>query len=245
MTASLARKVSDLETAFWSKVEYIQMPVSDEAEEFMRAVYPLESCLFHSWFEEDSEAQKIHAQMERIEKRLPPIHPAFLPASEEIVRLHQWGLQKRADYRKLVERFWARYSEYVLSRFRGDRLAVALQLFEKDFDRHEAEYQYLEQPPQSREEYAKERIDFRLRLERARFRDQMSHEERWRKVALEQVRDLYGRKMTEEELEFDIKQWSQLREDMAAGKRVSESEAARYLRDLIERYPRKDGVKRS
>lgn len=132
MTASLARKVRDLEAVFWSKAEYIQMPVSDEAEGFMRAVYPLGNCLINSWFEEDSEAQKMHEQMERIEKTLPPIHPAFLPTCEQAARLHQWGLHKRADYRKLVERFWGRYSEYTLSRFSGDRLAVALQLFEKD-----------------------------------------------------------------------------------------------------------------
>lgn len=204
MTASLARKVSDLETAFWSKVEYFHMPVSDEAEEFLHAVYPLGSCLIKSWFEEDSEAQKMYEQMERIEKTLPPIHPAFLPASEEILRLQQWGIQKRGDYRKLVERFWGRYSEYVLSHFRGDRLAVALQLFEKDYERHEAEYRYLEEPPQSREEFAKDKIDFWERLERARFiHDQLSYEERWSRAVIEQARDLYGRKMTEEELDFD------------------------------------------
>lgn len=73
----------------------------------------------------------------------------------------------------------------------------------------------------------------------------MSDEGRWRRAVIEQVRDLYGREMTEAELDFDIKQWSQLREDRAAGKPASESEAAQYLRDLMERYPRKTHIRAS
>ncbi|MEW6213248.1 MAG: hypothetical protein AB1631_33435, partial [Acidobacteriota bacterium] len=68
---------------------------------------------------------------------------------------------------------------------------------------------------------------------------------RWRRAVIEQARDLYGRKMTEAELDLEIKQWSQLREDMESGKPASESEAARYLRDLIERYPRKTTIRAS
>jgi hypothetical protein len=61
----------------------------------------------------------------------------------------------------------------------------------------------------------------------------------WRQATIEQLRDLYGREITEEELDFDLKIWTQFREDMELGRLADESEAARYLRDLFERYPRK------
>jgi hypothetical protein len=247
MTASLTKRVEDLETAFWSKVEHIDIRMSDEASRFLRSIDPLVIPVVNAWLKEDIDARNVYTQMECIEKTLPPIHPAFLPAYEKIVRRHQWAIHHRADYRRMSEWFWARGSEYILKHFgsdKGNRLAVALKVYEKDIDQWTAQRQYLELPAPGREGFARDRIDFWQRMDREKSahgmaEDQQSFDERLRKVAIEQERDLYGREMTEAELDLDIKQWSQLREDMESGKPASESEAARYLRDLIERYPRK------
>jgi hypothetical protein len=56
---------------------------------------------------------------------------------------------------------------------------------------------------------------------------------------IERLRCDYGREACHKDLETDRQMWSDLREDMKAGNQASESEAARYLRELFERYPRK------
>jgi hypothetical protein len=105
MTASLAKKVRELEAAFWSQAEYIKMP-DDEALDILISLHPLEIPVFNSWYAGDIQAQKIARRVECIEKTLPPIHPAFLRSKPEAIRGLQWGLHLRADYRELAEDFW-------------------------------------------------------------------------------------------------------------------------------------------
>jgi hypothetical protein len=118
-----------------------------------------------------------------------------------------------------------------------DLLAVALRLFEADIGRAIAQAEYGGWPAK-REDLARDKIDFWRRVEELRNGSEIE-QQIWRQAHIDHVRDVHGREMTEEDLDLDDKMWSQLREDMAGGKPASESEAARYLRDLIERYPRK------
>jgi|ERR1044071_1949082 hypothetical protein len=247
MKASLAIKIGDLETAFWAKAETIELSVGQELADFVDVMFPLDSQIFNVWFLNDTEAAKITRRIDQIEKALPPIHPAFLPHSEQPYRLMQWGFYRRADYRELVEKQWTQLLEYARTHYDvtdGGLLGVSLRLYEKDIDRWIAEREYLDRPT-SREELASNQIELwkivRRRCDEADDpQDQEAQDEIWRQSLIEHVQVLYGREMTETELEFDKKMWAQLQEDMRAGTLASESEAAAYLRDLFDRYPRKE-----
>lgn len=246
MTASLTKKVRDLEAAFWSQAEYIETG-GVEALDILDTFHPLGIPISNLWFANDTEAQKIARRIDHIEKTLPPIHPAFLRDVAEPLRLMQWGIHKRADYRRLLEDCWKRLREHIQAYsdlFKESGLiGVSLRLFEKDIDFYVAEREYMGLE-WNREEMASDMIDLwriaRRECEKAgEPKDEKAHSEIWNRAFIEHVRDCYGREVTEEELGFDRKMWTQLREDMESGKPASESEAARYLRDLFERYPRK------
>ena len=122
----------------------------------------------------------------------------------------------------------------------------SINLFEKEIDGWMADREYIGYPS-SREELACNQIELfkissRLSHDVGYPQDQKAREELWRQAIIEQIDYCYGRKMTDEDLTFDDQKWQQLREDMVAGKDASESEAALYLRDLFECYPRKSGL---
>ncbi|HET9530514.1 MAG TPA: hypothetical protein VFQ92_09195 [Blastocatellia bacterium] len=124
---------------------------------------------------------------------------------------------------------------------------VALRLYEKEFDEWMAQHEYIGSPV-SREEMACNQVELHIisdRIQRAAGypEDQKTLDELWRRAIIEQIDYCYGRKMTEEELLLDWEKWKQVREDMAAGKPASKSEAARYLREMDEQYPRKSGLR--
>ncbi len=248
MTASLAKKIRDLEAAFWSQAEHIKMP-DDEVVVFWISLHPLGIPIFISWYADDPEPQRIDRRTERIEKSLPPVHPAFFRNEREAVRRAQWSLHKSAEYRRLAEDYWNRFLEYARARYDpkdGGLLGVALRLFEKEIDLWVAEREYLGLE-WSREELASDMIELWKIIERERDKagkpiDEKANAEIWNRAFIEHVREVYGREITEEDLDFDRKMWSQLSKDMESGKPASESEAARYLRDLFERYPRNNSA---
>jgi hypothetical protein len=125
-------------------------------------------------------------------------------------------------------------------------VGVALRIYENQIQVWTAEHEYLGIPA-NKEEMACNQIELHTisdRIQRAADypEDRRKREELWRRIAIEFSDYCYGRKMTEEELLFEQKMWAQLREDMAAGKPASGSEAALYLREVEERYPRKSGL---
>ena len=246
MSASLSKKVRDLETAFWSQAKWFELPVADEGRKFLKSLSPLGVFIFNTWYASDSEAQKLAGRMDQIDKTLPPIHPAFLADLIDANRRTQWGFYHSAEYREALEGVWTRFLEHARPRYDvkdGGLIGVAMRFFEKDIDVWVEQRNYFGMPV-SREELADDRIRLwkvirRLNEEKGEPENQKTSNERWRHAVREYIRACYGREITDDDFELDGKMWAQLREDMEAGKPAEESEAARYFRDLYERYPRK------
>src|ERR1044071_8248030 len=146
MTASLVKKIADLETAFWARAEVIQLPIVDEVIAFIQALQPLDTVIYNVWESDHPEAAKIARRLRQIERALPPIHPAFLPYEAEPYRVYQWALYHRADYPRLIERQWTLFLANARSRYdlnEGGLLGVALRLYEKDIQRWTAQRDYI------------------------------------------------------------------------------------------------------
>ena len=71
----------------------------------------------------------------------------------------------------------------------------------------------------------------------------IEHELVQQRTKIEWVRALFGREITEQELEEEKKLWADLDSDIEAGKPASESEAAKYLKSIFDRYLRIRGSK--
>lgn len=244
MTASMAKKIADLEAALWSKADIIYVH-DGEVSDILHSIKPLGVPLCNRWYAEDAEIPKISRRLTHIEKSLLSPHPAFLEKDEEIIRRVQWCLHKSDDYRRLLEEYWRRFLEYFKAQYdlKEGLLAVSLRLFEKEIDGWQAEYKYLGLE-RSREEMAENQIALWRQVEKVRDKkgepeNKKSNQAVWNQAALEYLRELYGREITERELELEYQMWRELKKDMETGKPASESEAASYLRDMIERYPRK------
>ena len=246
MSASLSKKVRDLETAFWSQAKAFETAVADEGHKFLKSLSPLNVLIFNSWYEGSTEAQKLNHHLKEIDKTLPPIHPAFLTAYTDVSRRVQWAIYHSAEYRQTIDRVWSLFLDHARPRYDvkdGGLLGVAMRLFEKDIDVWVEQRNYFGMPV-SREELADDRIRLwkiarRLNDEEGNPETQEAISALWRRADRELVRMCYGREMTDVDFELDGKMWAQLREDMEAGKPAEESEAARYLCDLFECYPRK------
>lgn len=243
MSATLKKKLADLETNFWSKAKVIDQPKGERARDFLTLIKPLDTPFFIVWM--DAEVTRLIEQMERIESTLLPIHPAFLRDSNESFRLGQWVLHRSPEIRRLLDTYWQKMLDYIEARFdieHPDLIAVALCLFNEEIDGWQAEFQYLGFYV-SREQMASDQLDWWRRLEAIRETegepsDDQTHESQCHKVVIAQVLDFYGRTITEQELEHENQMWAELRSDMQADKPVSESEAARYFWDVATRYPR-------
>jgi hypothetical protein len=242
---SMAKRVGDLEATLWARAEKIETPHREEIAEFIKSTSPLDTPIFNAWLNGDRDAEKLNKRTLQIERSLLPIHPAFLPDYVEVYRIHQWALHRSNEYRELTDTVWVRFLEYVRAHYdmTGGLLGVALCLYEKDFDKWTAHREYIGKPA-SREMMAGDQIELwkivrRKDSEADEPEDQKTQSTRWREALIENVFNLYGREMTEDDLDFDQKMWAQLDKDMAAGKPASESEAAAYLRGLFDRYPHK------
>lgn len=245
MTSTLAKKLKNLEAEYWSKAKCIEKTNHKEIAAILKALLPLHTPLFNLWLHNNTYVNKLNQRAEEIEKRLPPLHPAFLPDYVEGYRLNQWAMYHSEEYRKLTTELWAQFIEHVNTHYdlAGGILGIALVLFEKDLDQCSEDHAYMGRQA-NREAIASDfialwRCFMKLSEEADDPQDRETRDKLWKRAVIENIRALYGREMTEAELDFDAKMWNQLREDMTVGKPASESEAAAYLRDLFERFPRK------
>lgn len=242
---SMAKRVGDLEATFWARAEEIETPYFEEIAEFIESTTPLDTPIFNAWLAGNKDATKLNERTQQLERSLLPIHPAFLPDYAEVYRIHQWALHRSKEYRELTERGWVQFIEYARSHYdlAGGLVGIALRLYEKDFDKWTANREYIGVSA-SREEMASDQIELwkivrRKENEAAELEDQTAQNARWRRALIENVFNLYGREMTEADLDFDQTMWAQLDKDMAAGLPACESEAATYLRGLFDHYPHK------
>jgi hypothetical protein len=241
---STTKRVEALEYQMWSKAEWIALSCSDEVEKLKRALDPLGESVFSVWLRQDGEAGRMSDRTLQIEESQPPIHPAFLPDVHEIGRAYQWAIHRSRECRELYERLWSGFIVHVRSHYdlAGGRLAVALQLYAAEIKKWLAQLEYIGFPSNAEDRAAAhvEMVDlFRRRCDEAGVYDDGDRAQAiWRQTQIEIIATHYGRQMSEADLDRDIEMWKRLDEDMAAGLPSSESEAARYLSDLFETYPR-------
>lgn len=244
MATILNKKVEDLEATYWAKAEPMTLPTTRAAMDFADSIEPLAEKAFNVWEDADAEAPKAIRRLQQMEKAMPPIHPAFLPDYSDAIRRSHWAAYHSADYRELMEKHFARFLEYVRARYDvkdGGLLGVALRLYEKDLDKWTTHNEYIGRQV-SREDMAGDmielqRIFWRKRLEADNPEDQQPRDALWQETQFETEFNIYGRRMSDADMELDDKMWAQLDKDMAAGKPSNESEAAAYFRDISARYP--------
>jgi hypothetical protein len=146
-------------------------------------------------------------------------------------------------YSRMLDHLKARYD---LNAKNSNLFSVALQLWADVFDRWELRLAYIGIVSESRKQLASDSIDFWHRL---REQELGRQEEtvisiggttlsQWDQATITQLRDFYGRDLSEEEFEFERSMWAELDADMEAGKLSGESKAADYLRDTFARFPR-------
>lgn len=243
--AALAKKAEALEAEMWAKVPYEPFPFEDQMVAFYDRVWPLRNPIYSKWLDSDKELRKQHERLERIKKSLLPVHSAFLPYSREDVRQWSWALHRSDEYREVMTKLHSRYVAELIPRYDLNILGlmgIALDVFAEDIDEALADYEYM-LVTTTKEVMAASLIEFRkvyVRIEE-RTRDYDHSHEKWIKLydqaTIEYLSLSWGRQVTEEEALTVRKKYGQLTKDRISGKPVSESEAALYLRDKMERYP--------
>jgi hypothetical protein len=243
MGANLIKKVATLEADLWAKAKEIKEPFSEEISEFYEVAWPLDADIFDAWLACDREAEAMHARILRMEKAMPPIHPAFLPGSEPMHRNHQWGLHQSRDYRELSEQIWRRFIEHVNTTYdlSAGRVAVALRLFRDDIDRDAKQAAYIGESfnPEVAAEFHIEVLEGFCEkcFEAGDSTGQETRERLWGQAFCDAALKMAGRPMTEADFREDQEMWRRINEDMAAGLPSDQSEAVAYFRAIYTQYP--------
>ena len=243
MATSLTRKVESLEAAFWAQAEPIDISSLHESVTILANIYPLDIPVLNIEPRITEEA-KTGKRLAEIDRLLPPTHPAFLPDEDvELIRRTQWCLHQSREYLDLYTHYWDNRLAYLRSHYKDkDALGAALIAFEHDMNIWTENADYVGYQV-SREQLAINVVEFWRIMHRELKGLSPIDEQTWRalltRAYIERERLVYGYEITEQVYNSEQDMWKQLREDMEAGKPSSESEAARYFRDLHERFPRK------
>ncbi|HKQ08579.1 MAG TPA: hypothetical protein VJ464_25885 [Blastocatellia bacterium] len=245
MTLALGKRVKSLEAEFWAKAESIKPSYQNGLLRFRELADPIDGVIFGRWLVANDDMGRRLDRANGVKDSLPPVHPSFLPGKREALRRHQWAYHNSREFCELSQTVFDLFLAYVRATFdmTGGLLKLALQVFKADIDQWQAEREYFGHPA-SREDLAQETVSVwrcfsRLAKESVPEYNESLREPLWRQAGIEATRELYCREMTAADYDLDAKMWEQLRKDMAVGLPASESEAARYWRDLFERYPRK------
>jgi hypothetical protein len=245
MATTLNKKVGDLESTYWANAEAMMLPGVRAAMEYIEGFEPLDNLLAVRWEDDDREAVRIMRRLSQIENSMLPVHPDFLPDYDEIHRRSHWAAHHSADYRELLEKYFARFLDFAQTHYDladGGLIGVAMKLHEADIARWTRERDYIGVPQMSPEEMARDMIAtykiFKRKLdESGNPADQGERDALWQQAMMESEFHLYGRQVTIADRELDKGKWAQITSDMAAGVLSSESEAVAYFRDQFARYP--------
>jgi hypothetical protein len=242
MSRNLLKKVVALEDKLWAKATLYPMPSDGEMADFLEATAPLDVPLFNLWANRNPEAVRRDAQQGCILNSLPPTHPAFLPDYSVGYRRHQWGLYYSKAYRDASEASWQRFIAFVRSEFglTAGKMEIARRLFAEDIGHLTAVQAYVGYPVTHDEiADALTRQWGHVGFARVDLPDG-TDDEIWRRGAIAMEKELFGRTVTEAELEAEWAMWRQITEDMKAGRPAGETAA--QLRAICEQYPRRVAV---
>lgn len=242
MNRTLAKQVSALEAQVWAQAEAITLPLDEEVAAFYEMTEPLDVPIYNAWLNSNAEAAKLDARVLQIGRNLPSPHPAFLPDENARYRHHQWALHNSHEYRELTEAQWGGFMAYARAHYdlTAGRLSLALQVF-GEFIEHLMAVQDYVGFPRSREDFADVMTRHWRHVQSLQFEQPEGEQaEIWRRAAIETEQEVYGRTMTEQEMESEWTKWREVEADMEAGKPAGEVAAS--LRRIQEQYPRRVAV---
>lgn len=162
MTTSLRKRVSALEDQQWSSAEEIRMLHTDAVAWLRKQADALDGVMFSLWIGDNEEMAKKYDRAGEIQRSMSPIHPAFLPSFDDARRRYQWAAHHSTEFCELTNTVMAPFVAHVKATYdmAGGPLKIALQIYDKDIVRWQAQRDYIGCPPEGPDDFARQMISF-------------------------------------------------------------------------------------